>query len=520
MAAAEWGLGAASWRSEGSGRRHLRTPSISLPKGGGAVRGLGEKFAANPVSGTGSMTVPIATSTSRSGFGPQLTLSYSSDTGNGPFGFGWSLALPSITRKTDKGLPQYRDADESDVYILSGVEDLVPVLRSDGTRFVDDTSAPGYVVHRYRPRTEGLFRSHRTLDAGRHRRYSLAFRQCRQCDDSLRHRQPLRIERPADHYPSKEPSSVFSWLICESYDDKGNAVVYEYAAENGDNVDNSPASERNRLRIANRYLKRIKYGNQVSRLIQPDLSQASWLFEAVFDYDQGHYETVDPDPALPPAEQHQFARASASPAYPWATRPDPFSSHRAGFEVRTYRRCRRVLMFHHIPNLTTGEDGYEGLVRSTEFDYADLDYSQPVTVDDELAHQGSTRIASFIRRVTRSGYVRDDSHPSWCAAVPTYATYLKQSLPPLELEYSKAVVQDEVRDVEVDCPESLPVGSDGVYQWVDLHGEGIPGVLTELSGSWIYHRNRSPLPDEGAATAPSPPPPDLVRPNGSRPSRT
>ncbi|WP_179859915.1 SpvB/TcaC N-terminal domain-containing protein [Streptomyces sp. 1222.2] len=113
-------------------------------------------------------------------------------------------------------------------------------------------------------------------------------------------------------------------------------------------------------------LKRIKYGNRVSRLVQPDLSQATWLFEVVFDYDEGHYETVDPDPSLPSAEQHRFARASVTPAHPWAARPDPFSSHRAGFEVRTYRRCRRVLMFHHIPDLPTGEDGYEGLARPAD----------------------------------------------------------------------------------------------------------------------------------------------------------
>src|SRR3712207_8003328 len=83
-------------------------PQISLPKGGGAIRGMGEKFAANPVSGTGSMSVPIATSRGRSAFGPQLSLSYDSGSGNGPFGFGWSLSLPAITRKSDKGLPQYR----------------------------------------------------------------------------------------------------------------------------------------------------------------------------------------------------------------------------------------------------------------------------------------------------------------------------------------------------------------------------------------------------------------------------
>src|SRR2546426_8430327 len=98
-------------------------PSLSLPKGGGAIRGIGEKFAANPVTGTGSLTVPIYTSPGRSGFGPQLSLSYDSGTGNGPFGFGWSLALPSLTRKTDKGLPQYADTEESDIFMLSGAED-------------------------------------------------------------------------------------------------------------------------------------------------------------------------------------------------------------------------------------------------------------------------------------------------------------------------------------------------------------------------------------------------------------
>jgi Salmonella virulence plasmid 65kDa B protein len=87
---------------------------------------MGEKFAANPITGTGSMSVPIATSPGRGGFGPQLSLSYDSGSGNGSFGLGWNLSLPSITRKTDKGLPKYRDAEESDVFILSGAEDLVP----------------------------------------------------------------------------------------------------------------------------------------------------------------------------------------------------------------------------------------------------------------------------------------------------------------------------------------------------------------------------------------------------------
>jgi hypothetical protein len=142
----------ATSRSEGEQR--LAAPSISLPKGGGAIRGIGEKFAANPVTSTRSMSVPLATSPGRSGFGPQLALSYDSGAGNGPFGFGWRLSLPSITRKTDKGLPQYLDADESDVFILSGAEDLVPELRLDGRRFEDSVppesglERPKFKIHR------------------------------------------------------------------------------------------------------------------------------------------------------------------------------------------------------------------------------------------------------------------------------------------------------------------------------------------------------------------------------------
>jgi hypothetical protein len=142
-------------------QKPFSAPSITLPKGGGAIRGMGEKFAANPVTGTGSMTVPIAASPGRSGFGPQLSLSYDSGSGNGPFGFGWSLSIPAITRKTDKGLPRYRDAEESDVYLLSGAEDLVPVLEPDGAGM---KTAGGLHHPPLPPRIEGLFRSHRALD--------------------------------------------------------------------------------------------------------------------------------------------------------------------------------------------------------------------------------------------------------------------------------------------------------------------------------------------------------------------
>ncbi|WP_344594922.1 SpvB/TcaC N-terminal domain-containing protein [Actinomadura vinacea] len=458
----------------------MQVPAVSPPKGGGAVRGLGEKFAADPATGTGSMSVPIVTSEARSGFHPELALSYDSANGNGPFGFGWRLSTPMITRRTDKGVPEYRDGDESDVYILSGAEDLVPVLRPDRTRFADADTAPGYVVHRYRPRTEGLFaRIERWthLDSG-----DVHWRSVTSDGVTTRYGTDHR-SRVADG------PRVFSWLACESFDDKGNALVYEYAEEDAGGVDLTRTSEQHRARGANRYLKRVRYGNRVSRLLEPDLSKAEWLFEAVFDYDEGHVEPLAPVPGVPDDEQHRFVRASPSARHAWSARPDPFSAYRAGFEVRTHRRCRRVLMFHHIPATATGEPGYDGLVSSTEFDYADLD--RAVNVDEELAHQGSTRFGSLLRRVTHKGYARDDTRPVAVRDGVEFAAYLEQSLPPVEFEYTRPAIHDEMHDID---PATLPDGLDGRdHQWVDLHGEGISGVLVEQAGAWFYHRNTSPL---------------------------
>jgi hypothetical protein len=55
-------------------RHQISPPAIILPKGGGAIRGIDEKFQVNPATGTGSLSVLIATSLGRSGFGPQLSL--------------------------------------------------------------------------------------------------------------------------------------------------------------------------------------------------------------------------------------------------------------------------------------------------------------------------------------------------------------------------------------------------------------------------------------------------------------
>jgi hypothetical protein len=130
---------------------------ISVPQGGGALHGIGEKYAPVLLTGTGNFTDPIALPPGRNGFQPQLSLVYSTGNGNGPFGLGWALNIPGVTRKTSKGIPRYRDEENSDVFILFGAEDLVPV-----------EILPGFT--RYQPRTAGLFARiiHHHADASAH----------------------------------------------------------------------------------------------------------------------------------------------------------------------------------------------------------------------------------------------------------------------------------------------------------------------------------------------------------------
>lgn len=67
--------------------------------------------------------------------------------------------------------------------------------------------------------------------------------------------------------------------------------------------------------------------------------------------------------------------------------------------------------------------------------------------------------------------------------------------PPLEFEYSKPTIATEVQDVDAVSLENLPIGLDGAsYQWVDLDGDGMPGILTEHAGALCYKRNLSPAP--------------------------
>lgn len=416
----------------------VQAPTLTLPKGGGAIRGIGEKFAVNPANGTASFTIPIFTTPSRSDFYPQLSLSYESGAGNGPFGLGWKLSVPSVTRKTDKGLPQYRDAENSDIFILSDAEDLVPALVQDGESFQADTLAVtgtdgrAYLVKRYRPRVEGLFsRIERWENAltGETHWQSVS-------KDNVT--SVFGLSKSARIADPDEPARIFRWLLEKSYDDKGNSIVYDYKQEDAEQIPSSP-EEMNRLRnptrIVNCYPKNIFYGRKTTEEETPS------LFQVVFDY--GEHDPLIPTPA-------EVAK--------WPCREDPFSDCHACFEVRTYRLCRRVLMFHNFAELASAPR----LVRSTDLQY------------DE------NPVCTYLRSVTHTGYLWD----------PTHEQYQPASFPPVEFTYTLPKVDPKIRFIDKDSLENLPVGLDQArYRWVDLDGEGISGILAEQPEAWFYKRN-------------------------------
>src|SRR3989338_3931817 len=198
-------------------------PSINLPKGGGAINSIGEKFSVNAMTGTGTASIPIPASPSRNGFAPQLGLSYDSGSGNSPFGLGWNIPVPSIRRKTAKGLPQYNDAEEPDTFLLSGAEDLVPfLLENDNWQAkIDNTIDPAFTVHFYRPRIEGLFAR---IEKWVHN------------ETKNIHWKTISKENITSYYGRTDASQivdsenqhrVFEWLLEESRDNKGIIIRYE-----------------------------------------------------------------------------------------------------------------------------------------------------------------------------------------------------------------------------------------------------------------------------------------------------
>ena len=363
---------------------------VSLPKGGGALKGLGEKFSPDLHTGTGNFTVPISVPSGRNGFQPELSLVYSTGSGNGPFGLGWSLSIPGISRQTSKGIPTYDDTN--DIFVLSGSEDLVPV-----ERLTDKT--------RYRPRTEGLFaRIHH------HRSASDDFWEVQSKDGLVSYygTPGSAAGEPATLADPERRGNVFAWKLTRTSDPFGNRIEYDYERDSREEAFHNGEQL---------YLQQIRYADY------EDLGGSKFLVSVGFEYEE---------------------------------RPDPFSEYRAGFELRTRKRCRRIHIRTHASE--------DRSVRTYEMVYLDQNPNA-----DHLLPPNGVSLLDHIRVV---GHDQDRS----------------EEMPPLEFGYT--VFEPEKRDFIPLQGADLPARSlaNADTELVDLFGNGLPDIL-EMNGAVRYWRN-------------------------------
>ena len=394
----------------------------------------------DPATGAARVRLPLPLTPGRGHASLALALEYSSSSGNSPFGLGWSLTgLPTIGVSTRRRLPAY---DGRETYAFGG-EELVPALVLHDREWVPRTERAGeYDVAYYRARAERRFvRLERWTHAATRRVH------WRSRDAGgvltifgLDLSGASRIADP-DH-----PECVFLWLPDAQYDPDGHAIRFEHRAEDSVGIDSADPSERARVLrgvFAQRYLKRIRYGN--TRALAADVPEPAgnrWLFEVVLDY--GDHADRD--------------RPSSLPDRAWLPREDPFSSFVPGFEVRTWRLCRRLLQFHHFDEL--GET--PTLVTA-------------LGLDHERQSMGST-----LRGITRTG----------CRRGAAGAPDERRDLPPLSLGYTAARPAAGFTAAPEETTEHVPHGLTGPrYRLADLRGEGLPGILMETDGAWYYKSN-------------------------------
>ncbi|CAG0941447.1 partial Toxin subunit YenB, partial [Candidatus Brocadiaceae bacterium] len=431
----------------------IETPSIALPKGGGAIKGIDEKFSVNAVNGTVSFSIPLPFSRAR-GVTPALNLAYNSGAGNGVFGLGWALSLPSIKRKTAKKLPQYLDDVDSDIFLFSEAEDLVPEFRKeiDGSFSIDTDgdyiikekdSADGiFTIRFYKPRIEGLFARierwlHKTAGEIRWRVITK--------ENVTTLFGWSANSRIADLTGANK---IFEWLPEFVFDDKGNCTHYIYKKEDDKGFNPSLLHNRNRtengnITYTNRYLEKVLYGNKTPYKSFNDAypNETDYLFQTVFDY--GEYDTNAPYTKIKD----------------WDFRTDAYSEYKAGFEIRTTRLCKRVLLFHYFTELPGGS----ALVKSLNFEY-DTSIKEDFT---------------FLKSITTFGYIKQ-----------TDGTYTHKTLPATEFEYQKHDWNKDVKSISPDALVHAPAGlNEPPYQFTDLFNEGLSGILTEQADGWYYKRN-------------------------------
>jgi RHS repeat-associated protein len=147
--------------------------------------------------------------------------------------------------------------------------------------------------------------------------------------------------------------------------------------------------------------------------------------------------------------------------YSDAPRPDVYESFRPGFELRTARLCTELAVSHHFPEQFGGDALVVGLIR--------------------MEHEVSGGV-SRLTALHRMGRRRADD-----------GTIEERALPPIRFTYSAWTPHEaEFAPVDAEGVHRLPsLAAKSNLRFVDLYGDGLPGVLDEQpegGGAPVYWR--------------------------------
>ncbi|MCC0672505.1 sugar-binding protein [Clostridioides sp. ES-S-0145-01] len=405
---------------------------VSMPKGGGAIKGMGETFSSNPFTGVGNFSIPIKTSKGR-GFEPDISLNYNSGAGNGPFGLGFSISLPYISRNTEKGVPTYEDI--LDKFILSNSSELVKTCDNRKQMKKSKNLNSSWEVTSYLPRVEGDFSRIEYWKSKESSYWKITTK------DNITSIYGKSLNSKVAN-PNND-SQIFMWLIEESFDSKGNKIEYIYKQENNENIIDK-SNYVDRRFDSYKYIHKIRYGNYFDKQ-----KKEKWAFEVVFDY--GEYELEDT--LLKTSQSNPYVYTNM-----WKVRKDSFSSYRSGFEIRICRLCKNILMFHKFEN-ELGE--IPCLVNVTNLKYEE------------------TLQMSMLSEVQLKGYRRNKDN-----------SYFLKSMPPIKLGYSSFNPNNKKFNLLKTKDDSNLQGylQKTEFNFIDIYGDGLPGILMSNEESTFFWR--------------------------------
>ncbi len=422
----------------------LRLTPPSLPSGGGAISGLKGDIAAAGPDGAATLSIPLPLSRGR-GYAPSLALGYHSRSGNGPFGIGWGVNLPAISRRTTRGVPSYDDTDE---YTGPDGEVLAPVLTVSGkletrmaTTLLGVNLAERFTVNAYRSRTETTFSrtEHWMPEGDSGTDFWVVYESDGQVQLLGRNPQ-ARIVNPAD------ASQTAVWLTESSVSPAGEQIYWQYRAEDETDCDKTEKTAHPDATVQ-RYPVAAWYGNKKASRTLPGLADepedTDWLFILVMDYGERGNVAASETQWLTPGSGK------------WLCRQDCFSGYEYGFEVRTRRLCRQMLVFHRISSLSGEEKENDSphLISCLQLEY------------------NETPSVTTLKRVQQVAYEPDGT----LRFLPPL-TFDWQNFTPPEAGAADWQQRDDLVNMNLHQP----------YQLVDLNGEGIAGILYQDGGAWWY----------------------------------